>query len=125
MSPLDTVNFEQYRFILAGAYLFDISRAFRLKPSVMVDYNQAFTSFKASMNVGLMDSRVFIGGAYDYPNFAIALLNFQVNPQWLVGYAYTFNTGPVRSALGGSHEIVLRWEFRPIIRTIPDDPFYF
>ena len=122
---IGTVNFEEYRVILTGAYLFDISRAFRLKPSVMVDYNQAYTSFKASMNVGLMDSRVFIGGAYDYPNFAIALLNFQVNPQWLVGYAYTFNTGPVSKALGGSHEIVLRWEFRPVIHTIPDDPFYF
>ena len=122
---IGTVNFEEYRFILTSAYLFDISRSFRLKPSVMVDYNQAYTSFKASMNVGLMDSRVFIGGAYDYPNFAIALLNFQVNPQWLVGYAYTFNTGPVSKALGGSHEIVLRWEFRPVIHTIPDDPFYF
>jgi len=123
--PIGTVNFEEYRFILTSAYLFDISRSFRLKPSVMVDYNQASTSFKASMNVGLMDSRVFIGGAYDYPNFAIALLNFQVNPQWLVGYAYTFNTGPVSKALGGSHEVVLRWELRPVINTIPDDPFYF
>jgi len=123
--PIGTVNFDQYRFILASAYLFDISKAFRLKPSVMVDYNQASTSFKASMNVGLMDSRIFVGGAYNYPNFVIALLNFQVNPQWLVGYAYTFNTGPVRTALGGSHEIVLRWEFRPVIQTIPDDPFYF
>jgi type IX secretion system PorP/SprF family membrane protein len=122
---IGSMNFEQYRFILSGAYLFDISKAFRLKPSFMIDYNQAYTSYKGSMNIGLMDSRVFIGGAYDHPNFAIALLNFQVNPQWLVGYAYTFNTGPVRSALGGSHEVVLRWELRPIIRTIPDDPFYF
>ena len=116
---------EDYRVILTGAYLFDISRAFRLKPSVMIDYNRASTSFKASLNVGLMDSRVFIGGAYDHPNYAIALLNFQINPQWLVGYAYTIGTGPVRTALGGSHEVVLRWELRPVIQTIPDDPFYF
>jgi type IX secretion system PorP/SprF family membrane protein len=116
---------ENYRYILTGAYLFDISKSFRLKPSMMIDYNQASTSFKASINVGLMDSRVFIGGAYDYPNFAIALLNFQINRQWLVGYAYTFNTGPVRKALGGSHEVVLRWELRPVIPTIADDPFYF
>lgn len=122
---IGTVKLEEYRVILTGAYLFDISTAFRLKPSLMVDYNQASTSFKASMNVGLLDSRVFIGGAYDYPNFVIALLNFQVSPQWLIGYAYTINTGPVRRALQGSHEVVLRWEFRPVIRTIPDDPFYF
>ncbi len=122
---IGTVNLEEYRVILTGAYLFDISRAFRLKPSVMVDYNQAVTSFKASMNMGLMNSRIFIGGAYDHPNYAIALLNIQVNPQWLVGYAYTISTGDVRTALGGSHEIVLRWEFRPVVRTIPDDPFYF
>lgn len=116
---------EDYRLILSGAYLFDISRAFRLKPSLMVDYSRASSSFKASMNVGLMDSRVFIGGAYDYPNYMIALLNIQINPQWLVGYAYTMGTGPVRTALGGSHEVVLRWELRPVIQTIPDDPFYF
>lgn len=122
---IGTVNVEEYRVIMTGAYLFDISKAFRLKPSVMIDYNQAVTSFKASMNVGLMDSRVFIGGAYDHPNYAIALLNFQVNPQWLVGYAYTISMGDIRGALGGSHEVVLRWEFRPVIRTIPDDPFYF
>ncbi len=116
---------ENYRFILVGAYLFDINENVRLKPSALIDYNQASTSFKVSMNVGLMDSRIFVGGVYDYPNFVIGLLNFQVNRQWLVGYAYTFNTGPVRKALGGSHEVVLRWELRPVISTIPNDPFYF
>ncbi len=123
--PIGTVNLEEYRVILAGAYLFDFSTAFRLKPSALIDYNRASTTFKASLNAGLMDSRIFVGGAYSYPNFIIALLNFQVSPQWLVGYAYTINTGPVRHVLGGSHEIVLRWELRPTIRTIPEDPFYF
>jgi len=119
------VNFDQYRYILTGAYLFDFGTSLRLKPSVMIDYNQAFTSFKASLNAGFMDSRVFVGGAYSHPNFAIALLNFQVNPQWMIGYAYTINVGPMRDYLDGSHEIVLRWELRPVIETIPDDPFYF
>lgn len=120
-----SANPRDYRMILSGAYLFDFSTAFRLKPSVIVDYSRASTSFKASLNVGLLDSRVFIGGAYDYPDYAIALLNFQINNQWLIGYAYTIGTGEVRSALGGSHEVVLRWELRPVIQTIPDDPFYF
>jgi len=120
-----TANPRDYRLLLSGAYLFDFSTDFRLKPSVILDYSRAYTSFKASINVGLLDSRVFIGGAYDFPDYAIALLNFQVNRQWLIGYAYTMGTSQVRSALGGSHEVVLRWEFRPVIRTIPDDPFYF
>jgi len=118
-------DFDNYRFILTGAYQFNISKDFRLKPSLWIDYNQASTSFKASVNMGFFDSRIYVGGAYDYPNFAIALLNFQVNPQWLIGYAYAFNTGPLRTYMGGSHEVVLRWELRPVIRTIPNDPFYF
>ncbi len=115
----------EYRVIMTGSYLFDISTAFRLKPSVIIDYSQMSTTFKASVNAGLMDSRVFVGAAYDYPNYAIVLLNIQVNHQWLVGYAYTIGTSALRSALGGSHEVVLRWEFRQIVKTIPDDPFYF
>ncbi len=120
-----SANPQDYRTIFIGSYLFDFSRAFRLKPSVIVDYSKAMTGFKASLNVGLMDSRLFIGAAYDHPNYAIALLNIQISSQWLVGYAYTMGIGPVRTALGGSHEIVLRWEWRPVIKTIPDDPFYF
>jgi type IX secretion system PorP/SprF family membrane protein len=120
-----SANPSDYRLITTAAYLFDISRAFRLKPSLIIDYGRSSTTFKTSLNVGLMDSRLFIGGAYDHPNYVIALLNFQVNAQWLVGYAYTIGTGLVRSALGGSHEVVLRWELRPVIQTIPDDPFYF
>ena len=123
--PIGSMNTDNYRLILSGAYLFDISRDFKLKPSVMIDYNKAFSSFKASLNVGLFDARVYVGAAYDHPNFAIALLNFQVNRQWLIGYAYTFNTGPVNNYMGGSHEVVLRWELKPVIKTIPDDPFYF
>lgn len=122
---IGSFDFDAYRFILSGAYLFDFSRAFRMKPSVMIDYNQAATSYKASLNFGLIDSKLFIGGAYAHPNFAIALLNIQVKPQWLVGYAYTVSVGPIRKSIGGSHEIVLRWEWRPVVETIPDDPFYF
>ena len=122
---IGSANIDNYRFILTGAYQFNISENVRLKPALWIDYNQASTYFKASLNVGLFDSRLYVGGAYDYPNFAIALLNIQINPQWLVGYAYTFNTGPLSTSLGGSHEVVLRWELRPVIRTIPDDPFYF
>ena len=116
---------KDYRMIIQGAYLFDFSRAFRLKPSLILDYSKATTAFKASINMGFLDSRVFVGGAYDHPNYAIALLNLQISPQWMVGYAYTMGMSSVRTALGGSHEIVLRWELRPVIKTIPDDPFYF
>jgi len=120
-----SANPKDYRLIFSGAYLFDISTQFRLKPSVIIDYSRTSTSFKASLNIGLLDSRVFVGGAYDYPNYVIALLNFQVTNQWLIGYAYTIGTGVLQGALGGCHEVVLRWELRPVIKTIPDDPFYF
>jgi type IX secretion system PorP/SprF family membrane protein len=122
---IGAIDFDNYRFILSGAYQFNINENFRLKPSLWIDYNQASTTFKAGVNAGFFDSRVYLGGIYDYPNFAITLINFQVNPQWLVGYAYTFNVGAFKTALGGSHEVVLRWELRPVIRTIIDDPFYF
>lgn len=118
-------DFNNYRFILTGAYQFNVSEDVRLKPSLWIDYNQTASSFKAGLTAGFFDSRIYVGGIYDYPNFAIALLNFQINTQWLVGYAYSFNVGQLKTPLGGSHEVVLRWELRPVIRTIVEDPFYF
>jgi type IX secretion system PorP/SprF family membrane protein len=114
-----------YRAILTGAYHFNAGGVVSLKPSAIVDISRASTSFKASLNAGFLDGRFFLGAAYDYPNYVIALLNLQVNSQWLVGYAYAMGTGIVRNALGGSHEIVIRWEWKPELNAVPDDPFYF
>jgi len=116
---------KDYRYILSGAYEFQFSEAFSLKPSVIVDYNRASTSFKASINAGFMKNRLYLGAAYDNPNYIIALLNVQVSPQWLIGYAYTIGVSEVKTALGGSHEVVLRWELKRILRTQEVDPFYF
>ena len=115
---------EDYRIIGIGAYRFDFGNSFQLKPSVMVDYTRASWSFTGSVNLGLW-KKVFLGAAYAHPQYIIALVNYQVTNKWLVGYAYTMGVGPVQKALGGSHEVVLRWEFRPTVKTIPDDPFYF
>jgi type IX secretion system PorP/SprF family membrane protein len=114
-----------YRYILTGAYHINPGGAVSLKPSAIVDISQASTSFKASLNAGFLDGRFFLGAAYDYPNYAFALLNVQVSSQWLVGYAYTIGMGDVRKYLGGSHEIVIRWEWQPELNAVPDDPFYF
>ncbi|MEZ5070529.1 MAG: PorP/SprF family type IX secretion system membrane protein [Bacteroidales bacterium] len=122
---LGKVDMEDTRILLSGAYRFDVGEHVALKPSVLIDYNQAVTTFKATMNAGFMDARVYVGAGYMHPQYAVATLNFMVNPQWLIGYAYTIHVTPLGGALGGGHEVVLRWELRPVIRTIQDDPFYF
>ena len=114
-----------YRYILTGAYEHRFSENFSLKPSLIIDYNRASTTFKASVNAGLLKNRLYLGVAYDNPNYLIALLNVQVNPQWLIGYAYTIGVSEVRTALGGSHEVVLRWELVRILKSYERDPFYF
>ncbi len=123
---LGKLRVQEWRVLFTGSYLFDFSEAFRLKPTILIDYSRAGTTFKGSLNAGLFNSRVFVGGAYHHPNFGIALLNFQVNPKWMIGYAYSFNLGEISRQLGGgSHELVMRWELKPTIKTIVDDPFYF
>ncbi|MBN1132869.1 MAG: PorP/SprF family type IX secretion system membrane protein [Bacteroidales bacterium] len=131
--PLSTKRFDigdadlsKYRIILIGAYLFDFSRNFNMKPALFVDYNRSNTTFKASANFGLLDNRLFVGGVYHHPNYAVVLLNIPVqHEKYMLGFAYTIPLSDIALYYSGTWEIVLRIEWRSINRIPEPNPFYF
>ena len=109
-SALETLHY----FLMLG-YVLDVSKSVKFKPSILSKYTAgAPTSIDFTANF-LFNERFWLGASYrmngEQAAFG-ALIDFQVTPQFRVGYTYELPTGEIRPYTGGSQEILLMYEFR-------------
>ena len=93
---------------IAG-YVFDISNAVRFKPALLTKLvSGAPISFDVSANF-LFDNKITAGLAYRNEDAISALVGFQINPKFFVGYSYDYSTSGLSNFNSGSHELLLRY----------------
>jgi len=101
--------------IMASAgMLVTFSQAFKLKPSVFIDYSTDKTKdMRIDLNANLIIyDFVWIGGSWrTSENVAVGILQLQVTPQLMLGYSYDFPMGNMNTYSNGSHEVIFRYEF--------------
>ena len=102
----------QYNFMLNYGYLLQVSQKVKFFPSTLLiispgekllfDLNAYFNYIeKFWAGVSYRNGRSFAG-----------LFQFQINNQFRIAYTYDFDTGRIGRYSNGSHEIMLRYEFR-------------
>jgi type IX secretion system PorP/SprF family membrane protein len=120
----DLVNdYSEYNYFLSGGYLIEAGSRWKFMPSLMVRYQPASVP-QEDLNLYLIyRDRVWAGISYRSNRSVIGLLVYQVNNQLGVAYSYGLGLGERSGYMGGSHEIMIRYDFRYIIDVI--DPRYF
>jgi type IX secretion system PorP/SprF family membrane protein len=102
----------QYNYMLNTGYVFNVSSKVRLFPSTLLIYTPGEKLlFDLNAHVNFLD-RFWAGGSYRNGRSFATLIQFQVNDQFRVAYTYDFDFGKLRTYSNGSHEIMLRYEFR-------------
>lgn len=118
---------EAVHYYTLGGYVFDVSDNLKFKPSFMVKHTKgAPLSTDLTANF-LFNEKFWIGGSYRFSGQQKdigALVDFQVNDQFRVGYTYEIPTGEIRPYTSGSHEILLMYEFR-FMKKAQKSPRYF
>jgi len=103
---------DQYSYILNTGYLFDLSPKVKMLPSTLVSLSPgAKLLYDINLHFSLFD-RLWTGLSYQSNRSVSALLQFAVNNQFRVGYTYDFDFGRLGRYSNGSHEVMLRYEFR-------------
>lgn len=98
--------FTQHFYLNAG-HVFELNENFDLKPSVLVKYQQqAPPEVDLNVNV-LFKERFWLGAGYRTGDAVVAMVEYQVNHIFRVGYAYDMTTSALRRYNGGSHEVML------------------
>lgn len=106
---------ETIHYYLIGGAVFDISKSVKFKPSTLWKYTTgAPVSIDLTANF-LFNEKLWLGADYRINGQQAAfgaLIDFQVTPQFRIGYTYEVPTGEIRPYTSGSQEILLMYEFK-------------
>jgi len=118
-------NTRNYNYLLSAGMLFTVNENFKLKPSTLLRYH-ANSPLQYDINCNfilLKDGKLWLGASYRHQDAFVGLIDFQINTQFRLGYSYDYSLGFLSNYNSGSHEIVLRYEFRYILKAL--NPKYF
>jgi type IX secretion system PorP/SprF family membrane protein len=102
----------QYYYMFNTGYVFTINEKMNLFPSALVTFSageKLLYDINAVMN---FNDRFWTGLSYRNNRSVAALLQVSVNNQFKIAYTYDFDLGELGSYSNGSHEIMLRYEFK-------------
>lgn len=102
----------QYYYLINSGYLYEINPNLRFFPSTLITFSpgeKVLIDLNAHFNIG---DRLWLGASYRNKRAIAGLVQFAINPQLRFAYTYDFDFGQLGRFSNGSHEIMLRYEFR-------------
>ncbi len=103
----------RHYYVMAG-YVFSLSKdsmGVMFKPSTIIRMvSGAPVSFDLTANF-LIKQKLWLGASYRYQDSFAGIVSFQFTDHLQAGYSYDFGTSDLRSYNGGSHEIMLTYDF--------------
>lgn len=98
-------------YFLTGGYVFDLGLYHKFKPTFLLKAVQgAPMSFDLSANV-LFYEKFWLGAMYRHKDSVGLMAQYHITDDFTAGYAYDITLSPLRNYSGGSHEIMLGYEF--------------
>ena len=109
-----TLNFDpgQYYYLFNTGYLFSLSPGLKLLPSTLLTFSPG-ESLMYDINAHfIIIDRIWIGASYRNKRSVVGLFQFAINNQLRLAYSYDYDFGSIGTYSSGSHEIMVRYEFR-------------
>ena len=104
-SAKDRMNY----YLIAG-HVFDLNENIKFKPAGLAKIVTG-APLQVDVTANFMFNEKFVVGlAYRWSAALSALVGFQVNDSWYIGYGYDLETTRLAGYNSGSHEVFLRYE---------------
>lgn len=103
---------ENYNFVLNAGYLFPLGQKAKFMPSALVSYSPGDKLLYDASAHFILNDRIWFGATYRSTGSVTALAQVAVNNQFKVAYSYDFDFGKLGTYSNGSHEVMIRYEFR-------------
>ncbi len=102
---------QKSHYFLTGGYVFDLGTYTKFKPTAMLKaVDGAPLSFDLSANF-LFYEKFWLGAMYRHEDSIGAMVQYYFTEGLSAGYAYDFTLSPLRDYSGGSHEIMIGFDF--------------
>ena len=115
---------ERMHYYLIGGYVFDLSDNIKFKPAFLTKLVTG-APLQLDLTANFMFNEKFVlGAAWRWDAAVSGLAGFQVNENWMIGYAYDAETTKLANYNSGSHEIFLRYEFKKKKKKVVSPRFF-
>jgi len=116
--PNATVLDAPRHYYLYAKYKIKAADKINVIPSIQLRSAMFITQFEVSALM-YYANRFWIGASYRPNDAVVGLLGVEITKNFRVGYSYDYNSGPVKSFSGGSHEILVMGSFDVSPKIIP------
>jgi type IX secretion system PorP/SprF family membrane protein len=105
-------DMDNYCYMLNSGNIFELSPKFKFFPSTLIRYSTV-GKFQYDINtIFCLYDKFWLGASYRNNHSIAGLLQFQPNNQLRIAYTYDFDFNKLGKYSNGSHEIMVRYEFR-------------
>jgi type IX secretion system PorP/SprF family membrane protein len=102
----------QYYYLFNTGYLIEINSKIKFLPSTLISFSpNEKILYDINAHFNFMD-KLWAGISYRNNRSIAGLFQYQINNQLRVAYSYNVDFGKLSTYSNGSHEIMLRYEFR-------------
>lgn len=101
-----------YNYLLNTGYVYSVNEKIKLFPSTLITISPGEKILFDLNGYVSFNDRFWAGASYRNNRSLGALLQFAVNNQIKIAYTYDFDLGKLGHYSNGSHEIMVRYEFR-------------
>jgi type IX secretion system PorP/SprF family membrane protein len=108
----------QYYYLFYTGYVFNFSPRLAFFPSTLITYSGGENVLYDINAHFILFDRIWFGASYRNDRSIGGLLQFALNNQLRVAYTYDFDYGRLGRYSNGSHEIMLRYEFRYKVKVV-------
>lgn len=111
LDPLATSRQQRHYFLSAG-HVFDLNRALKLKPNVLMKWVEG-GQFQYDLNINmLIHDVVWAGISYRMEDSFDILLQWNIFDQLSVGYSYGYPTSDLSALQSGTHEVMVSFRVK-------------
>ena len=116
-------DFGNYNYHLQAGYLFRLAENWKVLPSLLIRYAPAAYPQADINSYVIYRDKIWLGASFRTNKSLIGLIMYQLNNQFSLGYSYDMGWGSTGRSMGGTHEIMIRYDFKYTIDVI--SPRYF
>tara|TARA_B100000809_G_C15138474_1_gene531797 strand:- start:1238 stop:2158 length:921 start_codon:yes stop_codon:yes gene_type:complete len=121
---IDQSSFLRKHFLINGGYVFDVSKKVKFKPSTLIRYVKS-AALEADINFSVLyDETIWLGISYRTKDAMVAIIEYQANKKFRVGYSYDFTMTQIGNHSSGSHEIMIGYDFGKNLINIKTPRFF-
>lgn len=120
----EAVGSDRMHLYLIAGYVVNLNSTVKFKPSTFVKYVEGAPLIADVSFNFLLNEVLTLGVNYRWDDSIGALLGFQINPQFNLGYAYDLTTNNLGTYNSGTHELFLRYRLISRITRIKSPRFF-